>query len=132
MEEVLSREAGKPVNLTFIPHLVPMSRGMLTTIYVRPAKKVKVADLQECIESFYSGRHFVRLSPYGNSPDTLHVRGTNYCDIGLVVNRRTNALIIVTVIDNLVKGASGQAVQNMNLILGYPEKTAIDAMALFP
>ncbi len=121
MEEVLSREAGKSVNLTFIPHLVPMSRGMLTTIYARTAKKVSVKDLQECIESFYSGRHFVRLTAYGNSPDTLHVRGTNYCDIGFKFDKRNSRLILISAIDNLVKGAAGQAVQNMNIMLGLDE-----------
>jgi N-acetyl-gamma-glutamyl-phosphate reductase len=121
MEEVLSREAGKSVNLTFIPHLVPMSRGMLTTIYARTAKKVNVKDLQECIESFYSGKHFVRLTAYGNSPDTLHVRGTNYCDIGFKFDKRNNRLILISAIDNLVKGAAGQAVQNMNIMLGLDE-----------
>jgi N-acetyl-gamma-glutamyl-phosphate reductase len=121
MEGVLSREAGKSVNLTFIPHLVPMSRGMLTTIYARTAKKVSVKDLQECIESFYSGRHFVRLTAYGNSPDTLHVRGTNYCDIGFKFDKRNNRLILISAIDNLVKGAAGQAVQNMNIMLGFDE-----------
>jgi N-acetyl-gamma-glutamyl-phosphate reductase len=74
----------------------------------------------------------VRVLPPGNLPNLKNVRGTNYCDIGLAVNPRTNALIIITVIDNLVKGASGQAVQNMNLMLGYPEETAMNAMALFP
>ena len=121
MEEVLSREAGKSVNLTFIPHLVPMSRGMLTTIYASTAKKVSVKDLQECIESFYSGRHFVRLTAYGNSPDTLHVRGSNYCDIGFKFDKRNSRLILISAIDNLVKGAAGQAVQNMNIMLGLDE-----------
>ena len=121
MEEVLSREAGKPVNLTFIPHLVPMSRGMLTTIYARMAKKVTVEDLQECLESFYTGKHFVRLTAYGNSPDTLHVRGTNYCDIGFKFDKRNKRLILISAIDNLGKGAAGQAVQNMNIMLGLDE-----------
>jgi N-acetyl-gamma-glutamyl-phosphate reductase len=121
MEEVLSREAGKPVNLTFTPHLVPMSRGMLTTIYARTAKKVRIEDLQACMESFYSGRHFIRLTAYGNSPDTLHVRGTNYCDIGYKFDQRNNRLILISAIDNLVKGAAGQAVQNMNIMLGLDE-----------
>jgi N-acetyl-gamma-glutamyl-phosphate reductase len=94
---------------------------MLTTIYARTAKKVSVKDLQECIESFYSGKHFVRLTVYGNSPDTLHVRGTNYCDIGFKFDKRNNRLILISAIDNLVKGAAGQAVQNMNIMLGFDE-----------
>lgn len=125
MEEVLSREAGKPVNLTFTPHLIPMSRGMLTTIYARTSKTVSVKDIQDCIESFYSGRRFVRFLPYGNSPDTLHVRGTNYCDIGFKLDKRNNRLILISAIDNLVKGAAGQAVQNMNIMLGLDETTGL-------
>ncbi len=125
MEEILSQEAGKSVNLTFTPHLVPMSRGMLTTVYAQIAKKVSIKDLQECIESFYSGRHFVRLTAYGNSPDTLHVRGTNYCDIGFKFDKRNNRLILLSAIDNLVKGAAGQAVQNMNIMLGLDESLGL-------
>lgn len=125
MEEVISREAGRPVKLTFVPHLVPMSRGMLTTIYARTTKKVREEDLLDCIASFYSQGHFVRLSPQGRFPDTLHVRGTNYCDIGLKLDAHNNRLILIAAIDNLVKGAAGQAVQNMNIMLGIDETTGL-------
>lgn len=125
MDEVLSREAGKPIRLTFIPHLVPMSRGMLTTLYANTAQEVSAKDIQDCLESFYDGRHFVRLRPYGRSPDTLHVRGTNYCDIGFKLDERNNRLILISAIDNLVKGAAGQAVQNMNIMLGLDETTGL-------
>jgi N-acetyl-gamma-glutamyl-phosphate reductase len=125
MEEVLSREAGRPVNLTFVPHLVPMSRGMLTTIYARCAKKASEKDLLDCLASFYSRSHFVRLSPPNRFPDTLHVRGSNYCDIGLKLDKHNNRLILIAAIDNLVKGAAGQAVQNMNIMLGIDETTGL-------
>ncbi len=125
MEEVLSKEAGLPVHITFTPHLVPMSRGMLSTIYARTSKKVGAKDIQDCLESYYSGRHFIRFSPYGSSPDTLHVRGTNYCDMGFKLDERNNRLILISVIDNLVKGAAGQAVQNMNIMLGLDETTGL-------
>jgi N-acetyl-gamma-glutamyl-phosphate reductase len=128
MEEVLSREAGKPVCLTFIPHLVPMSRGMLTTIYARTAKMAGVEDLQACLESFYSGKPFVRLTAYGRSPDTLHVRGTNYCDIGFKFDEHNDCLILISAIDNLVKGAAGQAVQNMNIMLGLDETSGLSSI----
>jgi N-acetyl-gamma-glutamyl-phosphate reductase len=121
MEEVLSRETGQMISLTFIPHLVPMSRGMLTTIYVHPSKKADAGDIQKCLASFYAKSPFVRLCPDNQPPDTLHVRGTNYCDIGFKLDERNNRLILLSVIDNLVKGAAGQAVQNMNIMNGLDE-----------
>ena len=125
MDEVLSIQAGRPVSITFVPHLVPMSRGMLTTIYAKPLKTVSFEDIHNCLTSFYSGRPFVRICPEGRFPNTLHVRGTNYCDIGIKLDAARNRLIIVSAIDNLVKGAAGQAVQNMNLMLGLEEITGL-------
>lgn len=125
MEEVLSLEAGKSVNITFVPHLVPMTRGMLTTIYASLAKKVSPEDIQDCFASFYSACPFVRICPDDRPPDTLHVRGTNYCDIGFKVDERNNRLILISAIDNLVKGAAGQAVQNMNIMLGLNETAGL-------
>jgi N-acetyl-gamma-glutamyl-phosphate reductase len=125
MEAVLSREAGRPVMLTFVPHLVPMSRGMLTTIYARPAGTLTAPMVQNCLASFYQGRPFVRLRPPGMPPDTLHVRGTNYCDIGFVFDERNRRLILLSAIDNLGKGAAGQAVQNMNLMFGLDEAAGL-------
>jgi N-acetyl-gamma-glutamyl-phosphate reductase len=125
METYLGREAGRPVTLTFVPHLVPMTRGMLATIYARPAVGVTVQTVQECLASFYADCPFVRLRPAGMPPDTLHVRGSNYCDIGFVVDDRTQRLILMAAIDNLVKGAAGQAVQNMNLMFGLDEAAGL-------
>jgi N-acetyl-gamma-glutamyl-phosphate reductase len=121
IEEVLSLEAGKPVAITFIPHLIPMTRGMYTTIYADLGKDVSPEDIKTCIASFYSGRPFIRLCPDGRPPDTLHVKRTNYCDIGFKIDERKNRLILISAIDNLVKGASGQAVQNMNIMIGIDE-----------
>ena len=125
IEEVLSRIAGKEVSITFVPHLVPMSRGMETTIYATPVPGVETEDVRACIEGFYSGRYFVRLCADGRAPDTQHVRGTNFCDIGFVMDKGRNRLILMSAIDNLVKGAAGQAVQNMNIMLGFEEAAGL-------
>jgi N-acetyl-gamma-glutamyl-phosphate reductase len=125
MEEILSREAGQPVSITFVPHLVPMSRGMLTTTYATLAKKVSEKDIRECLGDFYSGRKFVRLCDGKRVPDTLHVRGTNFCDIGFRLEERNSRLILISAIDNLVKGAAGQAVQNMNIMFGLDETVGL-------
>ena len=121
MDSVLSREAQKPVSITFVPHLVPMTRGMLTTIYATPATALSVQDITDCYMSAYDRRPFIRLRPMDGQPDTLYVRGTNYCDIGFKLDDRNNRLILISAIDNLVKGAAGQAVQNMNLMMGFDE-----------
>jgi len=125
MEEVMSLEAKKSINITFVPHLVPMTRGMMTTIYSRLIKKVGNDELYNILDSFYDGCHFVRICPDGRPPDTLHVRGTNFCDIGFKIDARNDRLILMSVIDNLVKGAAGQAVQNMNIMLGIDETTGL-------
>jgi len=98
-----------------------MTRGMLTTIYATPAAALNVQDIVDCYMSVYSRRPFIRLCPTDGQPDTLHVRGTNYCDIGFKLDVRNNRLILISAIDNLVKGAAGQAVQNMNLMMGFDE-----------
>ncbi len=121
MEEILSLESGQDVNITFVPHLVPMTRGMLTTIYAELMKSVSSDDIINCFSSFYSGSPFIRICPEGKFPDTFHVHGTNYCDIGFKLDLRNNRVILISAIDNLVKGAAGQAVQNMNIMLGLDE-----------
>ncbi len=125
MDELLSKEAGHEVHITFVPHLIPMSRGMLTTMYASLSKSVSSADIRECIAEFYQGRPFVRVCPEGSVPNTIHVRGTNFCDIGVKVDENAKRLVLISAIDNLVKGASGQAVQNMNLMLGLDETTGL-------
>jgi N-acetyl-gamma-glutamyl-phosphate reductase len=125
MDMVLSREARQPVSVTFVPHLVPMTRGMLTTIYATPSRSIRPADISDCYRAAYSQRPFIRVRPEKKPPDTLHVRGTNYCDIGFALDDLNNRLILMSAIDNLVKGASGQAVQNMNIMLGLDEKAGL-------
>jgi N-acetyl-gamma-glutamyl-phosphate reductase len=132
MEQALTRLAGEQVTISFTPHLLPVSRGILSTIYVNLARSLKVDDLLEAYGNFYQKEAFVRVYPKGMSPNLLSVRGTNYCDIGLSVDIRTNRAIIVSVIDNLVKGAAGQAIQNMNLICSLPEETGLGMVPLFP
>ena len=121
MEEVLSREAGKAIALTFVPHLIPISRGMLTTIYANLIQDVDEQEVRDRIDAFYAGREFVRVCPAGRIPDTRNVRGTNFCDIGIVIDRHAKRMVLISAIDNLVKGAAGQAVQNMNIMFGLEE-----------
>jgi N-acetyl-gamma-glutamyl-phosphate reductase len=121
MEEILSLESGHDIRITFVPHLVPMIRGMLTTIYADLLKEVSYEDIKHCLTSFYANSPFIRICSKERFPDTLHVRGTNYCDIGFKIDLPNNRLILISAIDNLVKGAAGQAVQNMNIVLGLDE-----------
>lgn len=121
IEQELSIANGSPVKISFVPHLVPMTRGMLTTIYCDLKKDPSAQEIRTCLASYYEGRPFVRIGPEGQSPDTLNVKGTNYCDIGFKIDSRVNRLILMAAIDNLVKGAAGQAVQNMNIMLGFDE-----------
>lgn len=125
MDAILSRAVNRQVHLTFVPHLVPMSRGMLTTIYATGAKTLQAEDIRNCLSDAYAGCRFIRLCAGGRVPDTLHVKGTNFCDIGFQIDRRTNRLIIISAIDNLVKGAAGQAVQNMNIMLDLNESMGL-------
>ena len=126
MDEVLSLFAGRTIHMTFTPHLVPMTRGMLTTIYVGLKEDVSSQDVASYLDSFYEDKPFVRICPRGRFPNTLYVRGTNYCDIGFQVAERTKLLVLISAIDNLVKGASGQAVQNMNIMFGFAETAGLD------
>lgn len=132
MEQALSKLAGEPVTISFTPHLLPVSRGILSTIYVNLVRPMKVDDLLEAYGKFYRNESFVRVYPKGMLPNLLNIRGTNYCDIGLSIDVRTNRAIIVSAIDNLVKGAAGQAIQNMNLICGLPEEMGLELVPLFP
>lgn len=126
MDEVLSLFTGGDVHITFTPHLVPMTRGMLTTIYLGLKEEVSSKDVAGLLAGFFKEKPFVRICPQGVWPNTLHVKGTNYCDIGFQVAKSTRRLILISAIDNLVKGASGQAVQNMNIMLGLEETAGLD------
>jgi N-acetyl-gamma-glutamyl-phosphate reductase len=130
IEQGLSQAAGRPVAVTFTPHLMPMSRGILSTIYVRG--KAPAAELRAALADAYAGEPFVRVLAVGESPATRHVRGSNFCLMNVFDDRRAGRAIIVSVIDNLVKGASGQAVQNFNLMFGLPETTALAQLPMFP
>lgn len=132
MEQELSVLAGHDIRISFTPHLLPISRGILSTMYATLRKDVTAEDLNGLFRSFYSGKPFVRICKAGMFPNISSVRGSNYCDIGLTVDRRTKRVIIVSAIDNLIKGASGQAIQNMNLMCGFPEITGLEMISLFP
>ncbi|MGD9330377.1 MAG: N-acetyl-gamma-glutamyl-phosphate reductase [Desulfobacterales bacterium] len=125
IDEVISREAGYAVHLTFVPHLLPMSRGMLATTYAQTTPLVESDRIMECLKDSYGTCPFVRLSREGHVPNTRHVRGTNFIDIGLHLDDRSGTLILMSAIDNLVKGAAGQAVQNMNLMLDLDERAGL-------
>jgi N-acetyl-gamma-glutamyl-phosphate reductase len=132
IEKELSQLAQKQITVDFVPHLIPMDRGILTTIHVRLTEKMKTEDVLGIYEEGYRGESFVRIYPKGKLPNTKDVRGSNYCDIGLVASESDGRLVVVTAIDNVVKGAAGQAVQNMNVMLGYPETMGLDVVPLFP
>ena len=132
IEQGLSAAAGRAIRVSFTPHLMPMNRGILSTIYVRLAGNASVADLRRTLEGAYAGEAFVRVLPQGQSPATHHVRGSNLCLIGVAEDRLNGRAILVSAIDNLVKGASGQAVQDLNVMLGLPETTGLEQEPLFP
>jgi len=132
MEQELSLVAGEKVVITFTPHLVPMKRGILSTIYASLKKPLSEAEILDLYRTFYAGERFIRLRPSDLLPATGDVLGSNYCDIGLRVDRRNNRLILISAIDNLVKGASGQAVQCMNLMLGLEESLGVDIVPIYP
>ncbi|MDN5347834.1 MAG: N-acetyl-gamma-glutamyl-phosphate reductase [Clostridia bacterium] len=132
IEQALSFLAGQEVRVSFTPHLVPMSRGILSTIYVRLNREITGQDLHSLYRAFYGREPFVRVLPPGRWPHTRWVYGSNYCDLGLAVDRRTGRAIIVSAIDNLTKGASGQAVQNMNIMCGFEETAGLDYPGLCP
>jgi N-acetyl-gamma-glutamyl-phosphate reductase len=132
IDQELSGLIQKKVEVTFVPHLIPMDRGILTTLYVRLNRKMEAEEVLNILKEFYREEPFVRIYPKGKLPNTKDVRGSNYCDIGLNVGGPGDRLVVVTAIDNLVKGASGQAVQNMNIMLGYPETLGLEVIPLFP
>jgi N-acetyl-gamma-glutamyl-phosphate reductase len=132
LDQEFSRIAGRTVTVTFTPHLVPMNRGILSTIYVRGTGGRDAADLHGILMQAYREEPFVHVLPFGEMPQTRHVRGSNMTFIGVVADRIPGRAIVGSALDNLVKGASGQAVQNMNLVLGFPETMGLEQVALFP
>lgn len=140
LDQEFSRAAGRDVIVSFTPHLMPMNRGILSTIYVRATEgsgasaeeRPGAEDLHAILAHAYAGEPFVHVLPFGEMPQTRHVRGSNMTFIGAAKDRAPGRAIIGSALDNLVKGASGQAIQNMNLMLGFPETEGLEQIALFP
>ncbi|MFQ6078775.1 MAG: N-acetyl-gamma-glutamyl-phosphate reductase [Thermodesulfobacteriota bacterium] len=132
IEQELSGLAGHPLSVVFTPHLIPMSRGILTTIYCELARNETTETVLKWVEDSYREEPFVRVCPLGKFPNTLDVRASNFCDIGLKVDQQRKKLIAISAIDNLMKGASGQAIQNMNIMCDFPENRGLEALALYP
>lgn len=132
IEQTLSQLAGCAVLVNFTPHLLPVNRGILSTCYAQRCGTVDEAGLRRVVADFYQDEPFIRLCPAGDWPNTAYVQGSNHVDIGLALDPRTGRVILVSAIDNLVKGAAGQAVQNMNLMLGFEETAGLDLVPLFP
>ncbi|EEF40470.1 probable N-acetyl-gamma-glutamyl-phosphate reductase, chloroplastic [Ricinus communis] len=132
IEQGLSDAASSKVIVSFTPHLMPMSRGMQSTIYVEMASEVTIEDLYQQLKVSYEGEEFVKLLEKGVVPRTHDVRGSNYCYMNVFPDRIPGRAIIISVIDNLVKGASGQALQNLNIMMGFPENTGLSCLPLFP
>jgi len=131
IEEHLSAAAGTEIKISFTPHLAPIVRGILATCYANLKPNVKPEDIAAAYD-IYKGKPFVRVLGLGASPATKNVRGSNYIDIGWHIDKRLNRVVVLSALDNLVKGASGQAVQNMNLMFGLDEKTGLDDVPLYP
>lgn len=130
IEQTLAQVAGQPITLSFTPHLIPITRGILTTSYATLTNDA--GDLQALYRDYFADAPFVTVLDPGQFPATKHVSGTNFCHIGLTVDKRANRVIVVSAIDNLVKGAAGQAMQDMNLMCGFDETAGLTMSALWP
>ncbi|MBU3213575.1 N-acetyl-gamma-glutamyl-phosphate reductase [Clostridium estertheticum] len=130
IEQELSKASGNDVTICFTPHLVPMNRGILSTCYAKLTKDITEQDIISLYRNFYKDEFFVKI--IDGLPETRWVRGSNICHIGIRVDKRTNRVIIISAIDNLVKGSAGQAVQNMNIMFGIPETTGLEIIAMAP
>ncbi|EKU71692.1 N-acetyl-gamma-glutamyl-phosphate reductase [Selenomonas sp. F0473] len=132
IEQALSAQAGEVVTVSFTPHLAPISRGILVTCYATLVAGVTEDQIDAAFEALYADEHFIRLRGRGAYPAVKHVRGTNYCDIAWHYDPRTHRVIVFAAIDNLVKGAAGQAIQNMNIVMGLDERTGLDLVPMYP
>lgn len=132
IEQELSGLAGLPITINFTPHLTPMIRGILSTIYAKLTSSLNSEELTDLYRKFYQGERFVRVLPVGMLPTTKGVAGSNYCDLSVTVDPRTKRVIVLSAIDNLIKGAAGQAVQNLNVLLGLPEDTGLNFAGMYP
>lgn len=132
IEQELTKLAGQDITISFTPHLLPVSRGIFSTIYSSLAKKRSQKEIDSLYDDYYAGEPFVRVCKPGAVPATQNVRGSNFCDVGVKVDPRTGRIVVLSVIDNLVKGAAGQAIQNMNLVYGFEENLGLEIVPLFP
>lgn len=132
IEEQLSGLAKSDVMINFTPHLIPMNRGILTTSYAKLKKNMTYEDVKAAYEKYYKDEFFVRLTKKNVYPETKWVKGSNFCDIGIKVDERTGRVIVVGAIDNMIKGAAGQAVQNMNIMFDLDEKSGLEGVSIFP
>lgn len=132
IEEQLSYGAGTPVTISFTPHLVPMNRGILVTAYGTLKKDVSEAQIREVYKKYYENEFFVRVLEEDMTPQTKWVEGSNFVDVNVKLDKRTNRVVMMGAMDNLVKGAAGQAVQNMNLLFGLPEQKGLKMIPMFP
>lgn len=132
IEQEISKAAGRPVIVNFTPHLVPMSRGELITAYARLSDGATAADCAETLHRAYAGEPFVRMAPKGALPSTQQVRGSNHVVLSAHADRIAGRVILISALDNLVKGSAGQAIQNFNLMTGLPERTGLEQLPLFP
>ncbi len=132
IEQALTDVSGETTIVNFTPHLVPMARGILSTCYANLKPGVTAEDVDKAFEDLYKGEFFIRLRGRGAYPETKYVRGSNFCDLGWHIDERTGRVIVLSAIDNLVKGAAGQAVQNMNIMAGIDEKTGLLMAPVYP
>jgi len=132
IESTLQEFTATDIKLSFTPHLIPMKRGILSTIYINIKQEINEEKLSNVYSEFYKDSEFVKVFPGDVYPDTKYVAGTNYCHLGLKIDNRLNRIIIISAIDNLGKGAAGQAIQNMNIMFDLPEVTGLEDTALFP
>ena len=132
MEQEASAAAGQGVQITFVPHLLPTTRGIATSVYVRPRARMGAGEAREVLAAAYADERFVRVLPEGEAPSLAAVRGSNFCDVAAFTDERNGSLILLSSLDNLVKGASGQAVQCANLMSGFPEEAGLLEVAMVP
>ena len=132
IEQQLSELYGNKISVTFTPHLIPMNRGILCTCYGNLKNSFSYDEIEQLYEKYYQNEFFIRLTKKGVFPETKWVKGSNYCDIGFTLNKSATKIIVIGVIDNLVKGAAGQAVQNMNLMFNLRENMGLKSIPMFP
>jgi N-acetyl-gamma-glutamyl-phosphate reductase len=132
MEQEMSALAGAPVLVAFTPHLVPLNRGLFTTASVPLTKSVSTADLVALYAEFYAGEPFVRVLPEGERPTTRHIVGSNFCDVTVVADPRTRRAVCVSALDNLGKGGSANGIQNLNVMMGWDERSGLEAPPVYP